>query len=274
MKLTASIVLYKTDPSELDTVYGCWRASSLKPELTLIDNSPEPRADTARYPGAHYVFLGRNSGYGAGHNEALKRRGDAGGYHCFLNSDLRFGPDCFESIIRFMEGHHEAGLVGPRVLNSDGSLQFSCRLLPSPLDLAVRRLMPGPLRGLYARRDALMEMRRWGYDSPMPVPFLSGCFLVARMNDLIEIGAFDERYFMYMEDLDLSRRFAARGRAWFFPGAEAIHDHRRASYEGGPLMKAHVMSAIRYFNKWGWLLDSERRRINEAALVAIKRRRD
>ena len=88
---------------------------------------------------------------------------------------------------------------------------------------------------------------------------------------LKEIGGFDKRYFMYMEDYDLCRRIGQKYRTVFYPKAEIIHEHGKASYRSRKMMLLHVSSAIKYFNKWGWFFDKERKEKNRECIKKYKK---
>jgi hypothetical protein len=163
-----------------------------------------------------------------------------------------------------MEQHDDVGLVMPGIRYPDGSEQHLCKLLPNPGDLLMRRFAPG----LYRRsgRLARYELHASGYDKIMDVPSLSGCFMLVRTRILREIAGFDERFFMYLEDVDLSRRVGKVARVVFFPYVTVVHDYAQGSYKSLKLLSYHIKSAILYFNKWGWFSDIERDAINISAL--------
>lgn len=110
------------------------------------------------------------------------------------------------------------------------------------------------------------ELRHSNYDKIMDVPYLSGCFMLFRTSSLRRIGLFDERFFMYPEDIDITRRMHAEFRTVFFPGATIVHDHARESYKSASALWVHLYNLAKYFNKWGWAWDSERERVNRATL--------
>ena len=99
------------------------------------------------------------------------------------------------------------------------------------------------------------ELRFTGYRDVMDVPYLSGCFMLFRTSALKRVGLFDERFFMYPEDIDITRRMNAEFRTVFFPGATIVHDHARQSYKSAKLLLVHVVNTVKYFNKWGWIRD-------------------
>lgn len=100
----------------------------------------------------------------------------------------------------------------------------------------------------------------------MNVPYLSGCFMFLRVSVLKEVGLFDERYFMYLEDTDLSRRIHKKYKTIYYPFVHIIHEYSKGSYKNIKLLIYHIHSAIKYFNKWGWIFDKERREINTKVL--------
>ena len=99
----------------------------------------------------------------------------------------------------------------------------------------------------------------------MNVPYLTGCFMFLRLSALEQVGLFDERYFMYPEDIDLTRRLHTRFLTLYYPYATVIHDHERASYKNLKMLMIHIVNLCRYFNKWGWIFDAERDRFNLSA---------
>jgi GT2 family glycosyltransferase len=154
----------------------------------------------------------------------------------------------------------------PRVLYPDGRLQYLCKLLPTPKTLIVRRFLAS-LKSTLQRENFRYELQSSGYDKILDVPFLSGCFMFLRTEALRKVGLFDERFFLYTEDADLTRRIHRHYRTVFFPEATIYHHHARGSYKTPWLLWCNILSAIRYFNKWGWVRDAERDRFNRKTLL-------
>jgi len=103
----------------------------------------------------------------------------------------------------------------------------------------------------------------------MDIPYLSGCFMLFRVSALRTVGLFDERFFMYPEDIDITRRMHTEYRTVFYPAATIVHDHARESYKSKRALWIHITNLIKYFNKWGWIRDPERSRINRETLRQI-----
>lgn len=271
-RLSASIVVYKSNPGLLRDAIESFRAAVPGGDLYIIDNSPTDEAKQhCNYPGTHYFFIGHNIGFGAAHNLALKKALDSSSeYHLVLNPDIYFASDAVEKLIGFMDANKDVGLVMPKILYPDGRLQYLCRLLPSPATLLMRRVLH-PFKKVSSKINHTYEMHFSGYNQVMDVPFLSGCFMFLRVDSLRSTGLFDESIFLYTEDIDLSRRLHRQYRTVFFPEAVVYHHHVRESYKNFRMFVTHTRSAITYFNKWGWFSDSERERINKNIILKVAR---
>ncbi len=261
--VTVSIVCYKTEVGELGRCLDSLQSAAVG-RIYVVDNSSEAYLrDYCAMRGVEYM-ASANVGYGAGHNQAIRRAAAAGSrYHLVLNSDVEFAPATIDRIVEYMDAHPDVGLLQPRVLNTDGSLQSTCRLLPTPFDLVLRRFLPDWLCRRRRRRYTLAD---YDHRTPLDVAYLQGSFLFFRLADLMEIGLFDERFFMYPEDIDISRRMTRRSRVLYFPEVEIVHAHRAESYRSAKMRRIHIENMIRYFNKWGWVFDAERRRLNREVL--------
>jgi hypothetical protein len=101
-------------------------------------------------------------------------------------------------------------------------------------------------------------MKFFDYSRPVYVPVLSGCFMFTRRSVFDRVGGFDERFFLYMEDIDLCRRMGDISRLLFWPGITVTHGHAQGSYKHAHLLRVHIRAAIAYFNKWGWFNDPDR----------------
>lgn len=262
-RLNVSVVLYRNTFEEVETVVKTLRQSAVVNDILLIDNSPEADNRYRTLP-AFYTHYATNLGYGRGHNEAFYRTfSQHVPYHLAINADVAFRLEDLSRLVEEMDGDATIGALMPKVYYPNGKLQHLCRLLPTPLDLFGRRFLPACWM---SKRVSRLELRHTNYDCEMPIPHISGCFMLLRADALRDVGLFDPRFFLYMEDVDLSRRIHQRYRTLFFPSVAIVHQHERGSYKTWHLLGVHVMSAIRYFNKWGWWSDEERETVNEKVL--------
>jgi len=266
--LTASIVTYKNNPDVLRRSIGSFLNSELDVRLFIVDNSPTNELRLlCTDERIAYIFNHENVGFSKGHNIALRKtmEMDSANYHLVLNPDIYFNGPTLEKLVEFMDQHRDVGLVMPKILNPDGSVQHLCKLLPTPYNLILRRFLKF-MKPEIAKHDYFYELRFADYDKIMDVPFLSGCFMFLRTSILKEIGLFDERFFMYVEDTDFTRRVHRHYRTVYFPEVHVYHHYAKGSYKSFRLMLHNSKSAITYFNKWGWFNDAERKSINARIL--------
>jgi GT2 family glycosyltransferase len=268
-QLSCSVVLYNTDETLIRNLVDCLLKSSLGIKILLIDNSPEKTAayDHLVSEKVDYIFNNSNLGYGAAHNIGIKKAIAAGiKYHLVLNPDIVFEAEVLTELLRFMDANHDIGHVMPKVFYPDGSVQYVCKLLPTPFDLIFKRFVPN---NLFKKRFDRFQLKFTNYDQIMDVPYLSGCFMMLRVEVLEKSGLFDERFFMYPEDIDLTRRIHKVARTVFYPFVSVEHQHVGESYVSTKMLKIHIINMIKYFNKWGWVFDKERRKINSIILTKL-----
>lgn len=270
--LTSSVVLYKTRVEQLSALADCVKKSGIMDKIYFVDNSPDEslRAVCEAVEKSEYIFNGKNIGYGAAHNIAIKKAIQAGSeYHIVLNSDIKFAPEVLQKLVEFMDGNSDAVYVLPKVIYPNGELQYLCKLLPTPFDLIFRRFLPKTK--LIRKINDRYTLKMSGYDKIMNPPCLSGCFMFMRTGALEKNNIFfDDRYFMYCEDFDLIRRLHRVGKTLFYPDVTIIHDHAKESYKNKKMLLEHIKSAIKYFNKFGWFFDKERNEMNERVLGEVK----
>jgi len=222
-------------------------------EALLTDNGSDD--GTSRFVSENFPWLrvqrnDNRTGYGGNHNLNLARA--AGRYIVIMNCDMTVTPNVLVALRDFMDGHADVGIVAPKILNPDGTVQGLNRRSPTIADLLLRRLSGARVRRMFMRRMDRYEMRDVGYDCEYDVPCLSGCFMFCDSDLLRAVGGFDERYFLYFEDYDLCRRVQASRRTVYYPGATVTHYWERAAHKSVRHTGYFVASAFRYFNRWGY----------------------
>lgn len=284
--ITASVVTYNNHLLEIEPVLRSLFASPID-IVYVIDHSDEMldlKDELQAYvsqvlKGESYLqarvreglrvlyYPHENVGYGGGHNFAIrmavKEKSD---YHLVVNPDVWFGPNVVTTLYKYMEEHQDVGHMMPSVFFPNGVVQPLVKLLPDPIDLFGRLCLP-PF--LIKRRNDRFELRHSNYAYPINAPFLSGCFMFFRMSVLVEVGMFDERYFMYAEDIDLTRRIHRKYKTLFYPKVAIYHKFNRQSYKSLRMTLIHATNICRYFNRFGWFKDKERRAINRQCLREI-----
>lgn len=265
--LTVSIVLHKTKPALLRSVMQSLEHEPVD-KIYLVDNSPDAslRSEAANYPRTIYTHI-PNRGFGNAHNTAIRQAAvDGSTAHLVLNPDVRWDNPILGKLLSILADRPHVALIHPRVSYPDGKLQHTCRLLPTPFDVFARRFLP---RFIFRKRRQRYLLPDSAYDHEFNPVYIQGSFMFFRMKPLLQSGLFDERFFMYPEDIDLTRRIRENHDTLYCPDVTVIHDHAAESTRFGKMLWIHIVNMIRYFNKWGWFHDPERRRLNRQLLSSL-----
>jgi len=267
--LNISIVLYKNSIEEICKLLNS--LSNFNSKVFVIDNSPTNilASSVKNYSFTTYIFNNKNLGYGSAHNIAIgKSISTNTKYHIVLNPDIEIDCKVIEQLVHFMDNNLDVGLCMPNIVYPDMKRQHLCKLLPTPFNLVFRRFFP--FKSLISKYDNLFKLQDADYNNVFEVPSLSGCFMFLRTSILAKTGGFDERFFMYCEDIDLCRKTLKYSKSKYVPTSAVIHHYNKESYRSNRLLLFHLTSAIQYFNKWGWFLDKERKEINKKTLKQLK----
>lgn len=236
--------------------------SSLRVQTIIIDNTPEEGAWLMlknNFPKVKYLPQEGNIGFGKAQNIGIKST-DAK-YYFILNPDVIFpiGERVLQRLFEYMEANPKIGLIAPKLLNSDDTLQFSCYRFPSFWIPLYRRSAWGQKKKNKRKVDRYL-MKDFEHNRTQPVDWLMGSAMFARGEALQQVGLFDERYFMYFEDCDLCRRFwEAHWPVYYVHDIKIRHRHGKgsASVPGffysmfkNPLTRVHIFSWLKYMWKW------------------------
>ena len=221
MNLSIIIVNYNTRNLLQDCLKSIYTLYS-KPytlEVIVVDNSSTDGSlqsiNSLKWPNLRVIANKKNEGFARAVNQGLKQAG--GEYLLLLNSDIFVKKNALDKLIAFVKDQPQAGVIGGRLLNPDGSLQGSCFYLPTFLRITKEFWFNGP--------STLNKYVPLG-DKPVEVEAVSGAVFLIPKKVLSKVGFFNERYFMYFEDLDYCRRVRQAGfKVYYLPGAEFIHEH-------------------------------------------------
>ena len=192
-----------------------------------------------------------NVGYGAAQNLALER--STADFHLVLNPDVELDADALLESIRFLDANPGAVMVAPQGLDGSGRYAGLAKREPSVLVLLLRAMSVQASSGFLGRRAGrYIYSDRLPSGQPQPIRLASGCYMFCRASALRAVGGFDERYFLYFEDYDLSRRIAGHGRLYEVPGVRIRHHGGDTARRGLGRIACFVRSGIRYFNAYGW----------------------
>lgn len=258
----ASIVIYQHSYNDISVTLNCLLESKYVKKIILVDNDLSDWAGRLNHEKVIYLKSDGNFGFGYGHNLAIHRYASESDLFLICNPDIRFEQAAFNQLVEFATKRNE-GLFLPKIKFENGENQFGARLLPTPFNLFARRFS----QKLAAKLDQSYLLKSFSLEKPVFIPYLSGCFMLFDSKKLLFLEGFDERFFMYMEDIDLSRRCAQQFGTIYYPLVEITHAHEQASYKNTKLLKAHLKSAIQYFNKWGWFYDAGRSKLNKKCLA-------
>ena len=225
-------------------------------DVVVVDNgSTDGSVELVRdrFPAVRLIEQ-ENKGMGGGNNAGM--RASNGRYFFLLNSDAWVVDDGLDRLIEFADAHPEAAVVGPKLLNTDGTLQRSVRGEPTLWRLATEYLF---IRKLAPRSGRLNPLYRgdFEHDRVAEVDWLSGPALLVRREAADAVGLFDEEFFMFSEEVDWLTRFRRAGwKVLFFPGAEVVHVG--GASHGGTIYVENLRGHLRWFAKHRGVREAER----------------
>ncbi len=221
-------------------------------EIIILDNASVDGSVEflKKEEGIKKILLRENSGFSHGCNLIGKR--SRGKYLLFLNPDVVVTPNALDKLVEFMEENPQCGVAGGKLLNFDGSLQLSCRMFPTYLNVMFgreslfRKFVP---HNPFSRNYMLYDL---DYSKNQIVDWLRGAVFITPRWLFDELGGFDERFFLFLEDTDYCRRVWLRGLKVCYI-ADAVFYHRLGGSTRKKPMKnrmIHNYSMYRYFLKW------------------------
>lgn len=250
LDITASIVLYKENKSELTKTIDCFLSCSLTKKLYLIDNNEDKKfQDIFNHKNIEYIAVGKNIGFGAGHNIILNKIKNLSNYHLILNPDVNFKPNVIPNLIAKLKRHEIVSMIAPKVLFPNGEHQYSCRRYPKISELLARRFTF--LEPVFKSIISKGKYKDRNLESSFFPEYITGCFQLYNTKDFIKLNGFDERYFLYMEDVDICKKIDEIDKLkLYYPKEEITHVLKQGSSKDIKLFFMHTSSAIKYFLKW------------------------
>lgn len=259
MKVTFVTVAYRTPDLIRMLLRGVESARFAFPfEYILVNNNPGDETSKLvreRFPWVKLIEAPGNVGFGAANNLAFREA--SGEYVMLVNPDLTLFPGEMEKLVAFADANADIGFVGPRLHNPNGTVQKNANRFPTPMIPVYRRTFLGKTPwGKRAVDQYFMEGTDWS--SPIDVDGVFGAAILIRRRALDDIGHFDERFWMYFEDIDLCRRAWEKGwRVTYYPHVRLVHYLQRESRVKWPwevvtnrVSRAHIASGVKYFWKY------------------------
>jgi GT2 family glycosyltransferase len=253
-RISACVVTYNSCYEVFDALASL-EAAALEMPMSVYVTDNASADGTCEWISKAFPFIrvienSKNRGYGAAHNAVLPLLDSE--YHLIMNPDIVFKPETLKRMADYLTDHPEAVIATPRVLNADGTEQRLPKQQPT-----LRYLAGGVLRRfgkVFDKWRAVYTGARMDLTRPAEVAFATGCFMLIRTRVFVKLKGFDESFFLYMEDSDLSRRAMNEGRIIYCPDCTVTHHWKRASHRNWRAGAAHIRSALRFFLKWGWRL--------------------
>lgn len=260
MDISIIILNYKTK----GLVKNCIRSIQdsdmpyLNYEIIVVDNNSGDNIKEVleqNFYGIRFIQAGQNLGMGAGNNLGIKNA--QGKYVAIINPDIMVTGDSFKKLYYFMESNPKIGLAGPKLINPDGSLQYTCCRFPT-FGIPIYRRTPLNRLTAIQRKIDLYLTKDCNYEQIRKTDWIFGACLFIRREILDKVGLFDERFFLGFEDTDLCKRIWQGGyEVWYYPQSALIHYPHRFSGESNWLtgvfnknVRIHIRSWVRYFWKY------------------------
>lgn len=253
-RISASVVMY----GGAQEVHACLESVAAHTTaegftLYLVDNnSPDNALQAVQQMGlpACVTVLPQkeNRGYGAGHNTVLPLLNSQ--YHAVINPDVFLYDDALDKMANWMDAHSDVVITTPRLQFPDGREQHIAKRRPALLPLIARQISL-PFLKKYEQHYLMLDE---DLSEPTEVEFCSGSFFMIRTEVLQKIGGFDEDYFMYVEDADITAKARQCGRAVYLPQVTVAHAWHREAHKQVKQFFWQLKSMLRYFKKWGFRL--------------------
>lgn len=247
VNISATIVLYNENEKEFIDAINSFLSNPLTKKLYLIDNSLSPLTNNniLCHQDVVYIFNGKNIGFGKANNLIIEDIKNTSEYHLILNPDTKFKPEILVALILELKNNEDLALIAPAIKFPNGKHQYSVRKYPSFWDLFIRKL------NIFKKRIHSKEYRNLDLTKPFFPDAIHGCFLLFKTKDFVSIGGFDERYFLYLEDIDICKKIDAIGKKkLYYPKVVITHKLKKESSKNIKLFYYHFSSAIKYFLKW------------------------
>lgn len=217
------VVSYNTRQMTLDCLRTLYAdLGDLPAEVFVVDNASSDGSVAAvaeAFPNVRVIANPQNVGFGAANNQAMRvARGE---FIMLLNSDAFPKPGTTRALVDYLRSHPKVGVVGPKILNADGSTQQSCYRFPTPGQAWRENLW---ISAAFGAHPVLGDYRTWPHDRERDVEWIIGACMLLRRDVFERVGGFDERFFMYAEETDWQRRIRDAG--WeiaFTPAAQVTH---------------------------------------------------
>lgn len=250
MTISMCVVTYNSGGTVLELLRSVYRhRGSYELKIFICDNaSSDGTPDVIRqeFPDVTVIENGTNYGFGHGQNACLPYLGSD--YHFIVNPDIIVNSDIFGEMAGYMQEHPDIVMAVPTYISTDGEKQFTPKLAPK-----IRYMVGGRLErfgGIFEKWRSIYTMRDDPPSDTVDIGFCSGCFMAVRTDIFLRMGGFDERYFLYNEDADITRMAQQYGRTVYTPQFSVTHLWERAYMKEHKYFFIQIESLLKYLWKW------------------------
>lgn len=251
IKVSVGVVTYNSS-NDIEKCLGSLikhtNKKSIELSIYLYDNNSNDIKATQKivadkYPFVKIITSKQNKGFGYGHNKIIDEiKSD---YHLILNPDIEFTQDTIQKLIEYLESNINIALITPEIRNTDKTIQQLPKIFPK-----IRYVLSSTIP-ILAKYRTPYTMSEKTLTQPTNIQICTGCFMLARTNKLKSIGGFDENFFLYFEDFDLSMRMKKMGDIVYYPLANVTHVWHRDTKTSLKPFLLQVESMLKFYRKWG-----------------------
>lgn len=248
-KISVGIVTYNSsaDIAKCISTLTRFTPKSYILDIYVFDNfSPDSEATrkivAEEFPTVTLITSSKNNGFGYGHNKIIDQIDSD--YHLILNADIEFEMDVMTELVGHLESYSDVALITPKIRNTDNTIQHLPKKYPK-LKYVLSSTIPAfaKYRDDYTRANDDLE-------KPTEMDISTGCFMLVRTEQLRRVGGFDDGYFLYFEDFDLSLRLRKFGRLIYYPAVHVKHFWHRDSKKSKKIFLIQTKSMLRFYRKW------------------------
>lgn len=259
-KLSLIIIAYNTKDLVIKQINHLKTIkSNIDYEIIVVDNGSNDNIQeiTSQFNDVKFIMSKNNLGYFGGANLGVKN--SIGEYLFILNSDILASDYCFDELINFIEKNENIGIIAPKLMYPDErGVQSSCFRFHNILTPLVRRTALGETKfGIFENKKMLMD--DFNHEDTIECDWVLGAAFIIKRSFLDKIGGFDERYFLYYEDMDICKTtWANNKKVVYLHTTYMIHNHARSSAKNktffetikNKALKIHITSSVKYFFKF------------------------
>jgi GT2 family glycosyltransferase len=257
-----SLVSYGTNLKELSKVLSFTKdLKKIKHKVYIFDNANQKNLKLfCKKKKINYFASKDNLGFGNGHNYNINKTIKIKPVYLILNPDIYLNSKQFIYCLKVLQSKKKFGLLSPKLVNPDGTIQLTCRLIPNFFDFIIRFFLGYSFSSLKIH-NIIEKYKNEEYF--VNIPFIHGACYFIKSEVINTVGVYDKNFFLYVEDLDLYRRILEKFDTIYLNSISVKHLFKRSSRKNFKLFIIHLKSILYYFLKWGFVNDYKKNKLNK-----------